>query len=39
MRVSRRTLCDFGVRGSNADLGPLARIVSSELTAESRDER
>ena len=34
MRVSRRTLRNVGVRGSNADLGTLARIVRSELAAE-----
>ena len=34
MRVSRRTLRDVGVRGSNADLGTLARIVRSELATE-----
>ena len=33
-RVSRRTLRNVGVHGSNADLGTLARIVRSELTAE-----
>jgi hypothetical protein len=34
MRVSRRTLRYVGLRGSNADLGALARIVRSELAAE-----
>src|SRR6266567_5878560 len=32
-RVSRRTLRGVGVKGSNADLGALARIVSSELAS------
>jgi hypothetical protein len=31
IRVSRRTLRGAGLRGSNADLGTLARIVSTEL--------
>ena len=33
-RVSRRTLRQAGLRGSNADLGVLARIVSTELAAD-----
>jgi len=36
MRVSRRTLRNAGLRGSNADLGALARTVSHELAAEGR---
>ena len=33
IRVSRRSLRRAGLRGSNADLGALARIVSTELAA------
>src|SRR6266851_1101708 len=33
-RISRRTLRTAGVRGSNADLGALARIVRSQLTSD-----
>jgi hypothetical protein len=33
-RVSRRTLRQAGLRGSNADLGVLARIVSTELATD-----
>ena len=33
-RVSRRTLRQAGLRGSNADLGVLARIVNTELAAD-----
>jgi hypothetical protein len=36
MRVSRRTLRYVGLRGSNADLGALARIVRSELAADGK---
>jgi hypothetical protein len=36
MRVSRRTLRNAGLRGSNADLGALAQVVSHELAAKSR---
>lgn len=34
IRVSRRSLRSAGVRGSNADLGALARIVDTELAAD-----
>jgi hypothetical protein len=38
-RVSRRTLRDTGLRGSNADLGAVARILRFELaTAHGHDE-
>jgi hypothetical protein len=33
LRVSRRTLRGAGLRGSNAELGALARMVSTELAA------
>jgi len=34
IRISRRTLRGAGLRGSNADLGTLVRIVSNELAAD-----
>ena len=34
IRISRRTLRGAGLRGSNADLGVLVRIVSNELAAD-----
>lgn len=39
MRVSRRTLRDAGLRGSNAELGALVRAVSAELAGDDADEQ
>jgi len=39
MRVSRRTLRDAGLRGSNAELGALVRAVSAELDRDYPDDQ